>query len=91
MSDTHDTHTHNDLEPNFFRVLFPTCTQATQSISIAKEKPLPTAQNLGIKMHIMMCSGCRAFYKNTDTISEMIQAHKNQEAEQLTPSVKDNE
>lgn len=91
MSDTHDTHTHNDSEPTFFRVLFPTCTQATQSISIAKDKPLPTAQNLGVKMHILMCGGCRAFYKNTNTISEMIQEHKNQEAAQHKPSVKDNE
>jgi predicted anti-sigma-YlaC factor YlaD len=52
------------------------CRQITQLASDAQDRPLATREKLQLHSHIMMCRGCRAFYKNIDTLSDMIKAMK---------------
>jgi predicted anti-sigma-YlaC factor YlaD len=37
------------------------CKQATALMSQGLDKKLSTPQQLGLKFHLMMCSGCRNF------------------------------
>jgi hypothetical protein len=46
------------------------CYKATQLISLSQERPLVFAERTSLKMHLAMCSICRRFNKNNDTISK---------------------
>jgi len=37
------------------------CKQATALMSLGLDKKLGTTQRLGLKLHLMMCGGCRNF------------------------------
>lgn len=54
------------------------CRQITQLASDAQDRPLGTGEKLQLHSHIMMCRGCRAFYKNTHTLSQMVKTMKSQ-------------
>ncbi|WP_131668387.1 zf-HC2 domain-containing protein [Psychrobacter pygoscelis] len=54
------------------------CQQITQLASDAQDRQLRTREKLQLYSHIMMCQGCRAFYKNIDTLSQMMQTMKSQ-------------
>ncbi|PNK60932.1 dsDNA-mimic protein [Psychrobacter sp. FDAARGOS_221] len=55
------------------------CLQITQLASDAHERDLRTAEKLNLHTHIMMCSGCRAYYKNSKALSAMMKEMKAQE------------
>ena len=55
------------------------CQQITQLASDAQDRPLRISETLQLHTHIMMCKGCRAFYKNTDTLSQIMKTLKESE------------
>lgn len=46
------------------------CYKATQLMSLAQDRPLLFKERASLKMHLVMCSFCRQFNKNTRTLSE---------------------
>lgn len=44
------------------------CKEATRLLSEAQDRPLSLREKLTLNMHTMMCSGCRNFGKQMDTL-----------------------
>lgn len=51
------------------------CREATRLMSEAQEHPLKLGENLSLKMHVMMCSGCRNFGKQMHTLRQIARAY----------------
>lgn len=49
------------------------CHQATRLLSESQERELSTKEKVGLKFHTAMCSGCRNFGKNVETLREAMQ------------------
>lgn len=45
------------------------CYKATQLMSLAQDRPLLFKERTSLNMHLMMCSICRQFNKNNQTLS----------------------
>lgn len=46
------------------------CHEVTRLVSESKERPLLLKEKMALKMHTMMCSGCRNFEKQIDMIRQ---------------------
>ncbi len=58
------------------------CRQATRLLSDAQEHKLPIMDRAALKMHVVMCSGCRNFAKQMGVLREIAHAYaKGTEAE----------
>ncbi len=58
------------------------CEQVTRLISESQERSLSLSERLSLKMHVMMCSGCRNFSQQVPFIREAMRAYargKNEE------------
>jgi predicted anti-sigma-YlaC factor YlaD len=51
------------------------CQQATQLISQAQDGALSVPQKLRLKVHVMLCSGCRNFSLQVPFISQAMKAY----------------
>ena len=49
------------------------CHQATRLASDAQERPLTFKEKVSLKMHTMMCSGCRNFENSMNTLRKAMQ------------------
>lgn len=60
------------------------CTQVTRLYSDGLERPLTFGEKLSVKMHILMCDGCRNFGKQMTSIRHIAKeyAKKPDEPEQ---------
>ncbi len=50
------------------------CQEVTRLYSQAQDRELSLKENVSIKLHIAMCSGCRNFGKQMQTIRRAMQA-----------------
>lgn len=51
------------------------CQKATRLISESQERPLSLQENLTLKMHLMMCSGCKNFGLQVPFLSQAMRAY----------------
>ncbi len=51
------------------------CREATRLMSEAQEHPLELGETLSLKMHVMMCSGCRNFGRQMHSLREIARAY----------------
>ena len=51
------------------------CQQATRLMSDAQEGKLPLKDRAELKLHLMMCTGCRNFGKQMGVLREIAQAY----------------
>ncbi|MBE0473655.1 zf-HC2 domain-containing protein [Rhodoferax sp.] len=51
------------------------CQQATRLISESQERPLSMTEKLSLKMHVMMCSGCKNFSLQVPFLSKAMKAY----------------
>ncbi|MDD5336490.1 MAG: zf-HC2 domain-containing protein [Rhodoferax sp.] len=59
------------------------CRQASRLISEAQERPLSLPEKISLKMHVLMCSGCKNFSLQVPFLSEAMRAYasgKNEES-----------
>lgn len=49
------------------------CKQATQLMSESHDRTLTRWQRIGLKFHLLICNGCRAYNKHLDFISKAMQ------------------
>ncbi|MFA7556083.1 MAG: zf-HC2 domain-containing protein [Spongiibacteraceae bacterium] len=47
------------------------CQQVTRLFSDAQERPLSLKERTSLKVHIMMCSGCRNFGKQMNILRQL--------------------
>lgn len=50
------------------------CQQATRLLSEAKDRPLQVKEKMALRMHLMICTGCRNFDKQVSFIREATRA-----------------
>ncbi len=55
------------------------CRQATRMISESHERSLDIQEKVGLKVHLVMCSRCRRFQRNCETLSEMMKKFRGTE------------
>lgn len=60
------------------------CYKVTELISLSYERPITTVEKLQLYSHLAMCNACRAFAKNSKSLSQMVKAHKEFEEKQST-------
>lgn len=53
------------------------CQNTTRLYSESQERALTLQERMSIKMHVMMCSGCRNFGKQMHTIRQATRAYAN--------------
>lgn len=58
------------------------CQQATRLISESQERPLSLPEKLTLKMHVMMCSGCKNFSLQVPFLGKVMRAYANGKDEQ---------
>ena len=46
------------------------CKQATQLMSESRDRPLNFFQRMGLRFHLFICNGCRAYNKHLSFISK---------------------
>ena len=46
------------------------CYKATQLISLSNERPLVFREKVSLRTHLMICSMCRNFERNSATLSK---------------------
>ncbi|PIQ11022.1 MAG: hypothetical protein CO125_11700 [Hydrogenophilales bacterium CG_4_9_14_3_um_filter_59_35] len=57
------------------------CQEATRLLSESQERTLAWQERLSLKMHLMMCSGCRNFGKQMHTLRQVAHAYAKGEDE----------
>ena len=55
------------------------CHQATRLASDAQERPLTFKEKVSLKIHTMMCSGCRNFENSMNTLRKAMRGFANGE------------
>lgn len=51
------------------------CRQATRLISESQDRALSLPEKLALKMHVMMCSGCKNFSLQVPFLSQAMKAY----------------
>lgn len=51
------------------------CHQATKLISESQERALSLPEKMSLKMHVMMCSGCKNFSLQVPFLSQAMKAY----------------
>lgn len=51
------------------------CQQATRLISESQDRPLSMSEKLSLKMHVMMCAGCKNFSLQVPFLSKAMKAY----------------
>lgn len=51
------------------------CLQATKLISESQERALSVPEKMTLKMHVMMCSGCKNFSLQVPFLSKAMKAY----------------
>lgn len=51
------------------------CKEATKLLSEKRDRPLSSKEKTSLKFHTMMCSACRNFDKQMDSISVFSQSY----------------
>ena len=62
-----------------------TCKEVSKLVSESLEHPLPFRQRMGVQFHLMMCSMCRAYQKQTLLLRTALRTYARREpTEHLT-------
>jgi hypothetical protein len=51
------------------------CQQATRLISESQDRPLSLSEKMALKVHVMMCAGCKNFSLQLPFISQAMRAY----------------
>lgn len=51
------------------------CHDTTRLISESQERPLSFGEQMSLKLHLMMCSGCRNFNKHMGALRRFTRAY----------------
>lgn len=51
------------------------CRQASRLISEAQERPLSLPEKIALKMHVLMCAGCKNFSLQVPFLSKAMRAY----------------
>lgn len=51
------------------------CLEATRLISESQERPLSVPEKVTLKMHVMMCSGCKNFSLQVPFLGKAMRAY----------------
>lgn len=58
-------------------MLMYSCKKATELIEIKQEKKISLTQGLRLRLHLMMCSYCKAYQKQSDLLSKALRMKTN--------------
>ena len=56
-----------------------TCKEVSKLVSESLEHPLPFRQRMGVRLHLMMCSMCRVYQKQTLQLREALRTYARRE------------
>ena len=54
------------------------CRQATRLISDAQERQLMIKEKIGLNLHLSICTHCRKFQRNCNTLRKLMKDFKGQ-------------
>jgi predicted anti-sigma-YlaC factor YlaD len=60
------------------------CQSVTRLVSEAQERRLSVSEKMGLKVHLMMCSGCRNFSQQIPFLRQAMRAFAQGENEKAT-------
>lgn len=67
----------------------PNCHDATRLMSEAQERDLAFKERLSLKIHVMICSGCRNFGEQMHTLRLAMRAYANGDDERANKTDKE--
>jgi hypothetical protein len=59
------------------------CQEVTRLLSESQERSLSLQDRMSLKMHVMMCSGCRNFGRQMHTLRQVARAYVKGENERI--------
>ncbi|SHE84150.1 hypothetical protein [Thermomonas hydrothermalis] len=62
------------------------CEQATRLMSMAREQPLPLGDQIALRVHLMLCSGCRHFDQHLSVLRQIARRYVSGAAEENPPA-----
>ncbi len=57
---------------NLMKAMMFSCVKATELMELKEEAPLSFIQNMQLKMHVALCSGCRNYMKQSALIDKLL-------------------
>jgi predicted anti-sigma-YlaC factor YlaD len=60
-----------------------TCKEISKLVSESLDRKLPLRQRMGVRMHLMMCSMCRAYEKQTLLLRKAVRTYGRSDNEKL--------
>lgn len=54
----------------------PSCRDATRMLSEARERRLGLGERIGLRLHLMLCTGCNNFRKQLDFIGSAMRHYR---------------
>jgi len=61
------------------------CQQATRLMSEAQERTLSFRENVALRLHLLICSGCKNFSTQIPWLSLLMKAHAHGQDQQASP------
>jgi len=61
------------------------CQQATRLMSEAQERTLSFRENVALRLHLLICSGCKNFSTQIPWLSQLMKAHAHGQDQQASP------
>jgi len=61
------------------------CQQATRLMSEAQERPLRLREKVALKLHLLICTGCKNFSTQIPWLSQLMKAHAQGQDQQASP------
>ncbi len=57
---------------NVMNAMMMSCVKATSLMELKEQVPLSFIKNMQLRIHIMLCSGCRNYMKQSKIIDELL-------------------
>ena len=51
------------------------CKESTHLISESRDRPLSRPEQLGLRLHLMLCNGCRRYRQQIDFLEQACRLH----------------
>lgn len=61
------------------------CKESTHLISATQDRPLTVAEKLGLRMHLLICTGCRRYRRQIDFLQQACRLHPASPGKERTP------
>lgn len=61
------------------KTMMPTCRETTELLSQAQDRPLTLAERMRMRLHLLLCRGCRGFSRQLGFLRAAVRRYRDGE------------